>query len=1627
MIKSVPADAVPVAKRVHLFLLGIFFLAGCATAVKHSGPDALSVKDQGAQKTGVKNDQKKDIAFSPRKEKANDDLKTSRPLLARVSPHLGPLDLSRAPSNEELMAAGQLGGQLYPTHELADKEREKVINLSFGKAIQQWNRHEYKQAVQAMKQHVADYPDSPWASEAILHVGCDCQYSGKYSEADANFDTIIASNKGKATEGATLLTNKAKLRKGALKVYQNNFDGAKTTFTNLMATSNDWRERTYASHWLQRLATYTANELAMLNCGTLALAYLLEKDGRETEARAVKEMLPETLQGHSLKALSDIAAKYGYNLAALRVETEDIPNLPLNSIMHIGGKNPGDSGHYWVLEKRQGDGLVLFDPQANRSFTQSIQEFSKEWSGNALVFAGAEALPGRKLSEGEVEQIYGGCCGVPRAESNLGDPDLNKGPRNPDDDTSCGAPTWSINMVNMNLFVTDTPLWYGSPIGPPVGITLNYNSQSATSYHSPFGNKWQYNYGSYLVVDTGWNVTIFMPDGRRNEFTPLAIFIAEPWMGPGWQSDVSHGYRPSIYGDSLRRIHVDDYGNNPVLYDDSCIGFWWENRYELTLADGSIYVYDIPANTNSLQPFLIEIRDPHGQKIAFNYNTDIRMTSITDAMNRVTTLTYNADGLATQVTDPFGRSASFEYDTNKNLTKITDMGGYWSKFSYDLSIYLTSIENDRGAWGFYIEPTNGIFNGADRYPAPGGRMWYNYRITVTNPLGGKEEYFYGAYSRFRYGWYIGPKDYKEYVNTEINNNQSSVPKTYYDYVLALNMFGVISRISYPEGGFVEYGYDGGIRRTSAKDSHGHTTYFTYNYLGSMTSLTNPKGANTSITYANNVDLIQVQDGLGTVTLTYNNKHDVLSVTDRLGNVTSYTYNDFGQVTSKTDALGVATSYTYDADNQLQQIAKDGKTLALYAYDPIGRVRTYTGPTGLALTYDYNNLNNITKITYPDAKFESYAYSSCCPHLMDSITDRSSRTTSYTYNALKRLTQITNPENGLVKYFYDVNSKPVKFIDTNGNATTYEYDKDYRLNKIIYPDGKYMAFGLDGDGLIATVTNGRGIRVAYTYDQNDNLVAKSYSDNTPGVTYTYDDYDRITKRQDETGAWLFGYDVNSRLISVDGPWANDTRTYQYDALGRRTGFTPQGGQAVTYSYDALSRMTGMQAGSNNFGYVFSNANPLVQSLIRPGTGATNYTFDSLNRLTGLANVNSSDQIINTYTYAYNQKDLVSSVTTSNGTPITTFQNRLQTSDYNSRNQQLSSTGPDRTFTYDDDGNMTRGYTPEGYVFTAAYDAGNRLRTLTYADAGGIVHKTEYYYSGNGFLAQMKKYDNAALVSDTRYVRDGSLTVQERDGNNSVTRENTWGLNMGGGIGGLLNLQQGGLDYSYLYDGKGNVTTVLDGSESVAAAYAYDAFGVLMSKTGTLNQSAQFSTKPYDEKTGLVNYGYRFYSPAMGRWITRDPIGESGGFNLYGFVGNNPVNWRDPYGLVTAGEVGDALSASFARDYNKWKCRLFGFIIRKFNEDDNVAVYKDAVKVKKDLEEYNPARNTRRMEDRWRRAARGEWNDQETVDFHDGQMKAVEHAGDLAGSAYKAGMGKMADTVGGSAWDLGVGAYNSGLSH
>jgi RHS repeat-associated protein len=122
-----------------------------------------------------------------------------------------------------------------------------------------------------------------------------------------------------------------------------------------------------------------------------------------------------------------------------------------------------------------------------------------------------------------------------------------------------------------------------------------------------------------------------------------------------------------------------------------------------------------------------------------------------------------------------------------------------------------------------------------------------------------------------------------------------------------------------------------------------------------------------------------------------------------------------------------------------------------------------------------------------------------------------------------------------------------------------------------------------------------------------------------------------------------------------------------------------------------------------------------------------------------------------------------------------------------------------------------------------------------------------------------------------------------------------------------IQDSGTTFLPAYDGNGNLhalmtvsAATIDGTAyaagDIVAAYEYDAFGCPLRESGAYAASNpfRFSTKYTDTETGLVNYGHRYYSPSLGRFINQDPIGEQGGLNLYAFTGNDPVNSYDYLG-------------------------------------------------------------------------------------------------------------------------------------
>ena len=202
------------------------------------------------------------------------------------------------------------------------------------------------------------------------------------------------------------------------------------------------------------------------------------------------------------------------------------------------------------------------------------------------------------------------------------------------------------------------------------------------------------------------------------------------------------------------------------------------------------------------------------------------------------------------------------------------------------------------------------------------------------------------------------------------------------------------------------------------------------------------------------------------------------------------------------------------------------------------------------------------------------------------------------------------------------------------------------------------------------------------------------------------------------------------------------------------------------------------------------------------------------------------------------------------------------------------------------------------FDYVYDSASRLTEVWSNDTRVVENK----YDALGRRV-IKRTPDATHI----FVYDGSLLMVERIEWNNGMRDQFdywWGKDFSGtlydagGVGGLLYIRKNGCDvYVPLYDGMGNVVQYVDKYGSLVAQYEYDAFGNTIQKSGAKADELKmrFSTKYFDDEAGLYYFGHRFYSPRIARWLTRDPIEEDGGINLYAYCGNSPLQCIDPLGL------------------------------------------------------------------------------------------------------------------------------------
>ena len=592
----------------------------------------------------------------------------------------------------------------------------------------------------------------------------------------------------------------------------------------------------------------------------------------------------------------------------------------------------------------------------------------------------------------------------------------------------------------------------------------------------------------------------------------------------------------------------------------------------------------------------------------------------------------------------------------------------------------------------------------------------------------------------------------------------------------------------------------------------------------------------------------------------------------------YTNKVSGRLATRVWKRGVTTGYTYNTAGELATIDYSDTTPdVVYTYDRRGRrVKVEQGPVGSKITTDlrYNDADQ--------ALTEAYTGGTLAGLNM-----------AWTYDSALRRDTVTAKNGG-----------------TTQQAATYQYDTAGRLWKVI--DSSYVGtYGYHANSMLISslgytngVGTGQGLAVSRAYDRLNRLTSvssKPYGSAAPslpvGFQYQYNTANQRTRADLGDGTyWVYEYDAlgqvtRGRRYWGDGtPMAGQDFTYGFDEIGNRQRTGGRASSVSTYANNRLNQITSRSVPP--YVDVLGVGNPTANGTVRV-TGGTTYTAARKGE------------------YFHHALNVPNSTAQYPSIEVKSLYGATQ-----AETNKVFVAAATESPAHDADGNLTQ----DGR-WTYTWDGENRLVQMIRDTASptGARQKLvfEYDHQGRRIRKTFSTYSGGwQEQSDLIFLYDGWNLVAELDANSSNAKVRTyvWGTDLSGtmtgagGVGGLLwvNNHQTtfegktlptGVQYA-AYDGNGNVAALVKAADgSVTARYDYGPFAEPIRASGPMAKAnpIRFSTKYTDYQSGLVYYGFRYYAPLTGRWPNRDPIGEQGGPNIYGFLYNDPVSFTDPLGL------------------------------------------------------------------------------------------------------------------------------------
>jgi RHS repeat-associated protein len=1399
-------------------------------------------------------------------------------------------------------------------------------NHALAAALEAHARAEDPEDVSALTGFLRQYPHSNWRPALLGNLGLRWRRSGHFQRGiDAFEEAWRITRQGRGRNRETIASWAAG-ELAHMHSHLGHHDRIRTLLQEtrgrqIMGAATE--QLTLAKEALLRSEHDPEHEY---RCGPLAVASLLRQQGRKVPQLVLSAKASR--QGMAMTQVQELARGAALELHAIRRQPGAA--VPVPSIVHW------KVDHYSaVLERRVENGRDLYlveNPLFEDQIWVSAAALDQETTGFYLT-ALDPAMPGwTPARKEETDRVFGRCWrgGVDGYQTNCYAVMAKSGCRN------CrGMPEYNFHAMLVSLNITDQPLGYTPPVGPPVSFTLSYNQretgQPAVFSYSNLGPKWTFGLQAFiddLDGNLGGRANAHLRGGGREEYTfvsPLAI---------GRPSHTHYLSQAELVATGGRTNAV--------------------TSYERRLADGAKEVYalaePVVRGRDVRRVFLTEIVDSAGNSVKLAYDSMFRLTTVTDAIGQVTRLSYDLSGdplKITRVTDPFGRTAAFAYDALGRLIRVSDVLGLASEFRYD-GDFVTSMTTPYGTTTF----RTGTFSDPPQQIYPATSRW----IEATDPLGDTERIEFRSRleplpATLQHGTiYWDKKAWKE-------GGRDLAKATIYQWKLlnSIVLAGVPWKVKPPLESETVYLHPGrreaDLLDAPAVETDGlpieirqflegdalQRSRFEYNTRGWVTKSIDPAGRTFSFSYSSDgIDLTEVfndntRERLAR--LTYNSQHLPLTITGADEQTTRLAYNARGQLASLTNAKGETITYTYDGRGFLTSASGPvPQAVTRYTHDSFGRLQSMTDSEGYRVAFEYDALNRPTKVTFPDGTFQQTKYDRLDPV---ELIDRQGRVTRISYDALRRPVTVTDPLGRVSRAEWCNCGAIERLVDPAGNETRWSYDLQGGVTEKILADGsttRYVYGPQSGRLLQVIDPKGQITRYEYTADDNIRRVAfENASVPTPAVTFNYDaNFDRLVSIEDATGTINYAYHpVRAlgalQLASASGPVPGARIEYGYDELGRSVSRSVNG-VTSTAAFDNFGRLSRVRNSLGEFALTYAGLTERLQSVLFPnGQKSTFSYFDAANdfRLREILNERADGGVLSRFRHTFEKTGRVA--TQERFQPELELAESVYTYRYDEASQLvaaiLGGAGGDvsKTFdyAYDPAGNRTT-ENMSGELRGAAHSAANQLVSL---DTGGGTWQFSYDANGNLISSGTRSFDWDARNRLTAIIDGGRRTdfaydafdrrvrIVEREGD-QVTRD-VWLVWCGAqiceersGDGSAVQKQffaqgevLGGQRYFYTHDHTGSVRQLMSADGAVAASIDYDPFGRSVKAAGDVDPSFGYTSHYRHASSGLLLAHYRAYDPELGRWLSRDPIAEDGGLNLYAYAGNRPPSSMDPDGLLT----------------------------------------------------------------------------------------------------------------------------------